>query len=114
MYQAARNIDPDSASIYAALCCTHFGYCQKLIQTSLAGFIKKSVTILNPNRQMAAYLPSKCRRIPFSRTTIDIQVVSKIFWEDRKINSISRLIRSVSPETADALKNYTQVSDLFD
>ncbi len=113
MRQAARNIDPASGIVYAALCCTHFAYCQKLIQAALANFSKKPVKILNPNRQMAAYLLANCREVRFSRTTIDIQVVSKIIWEERKIKSISSLIQSVSPETANALKNYKHVSDLF-
>jgi len=56
MQQAARNIDPDSGNIYAALCCTHFGYCQELIRDTLADLVEKPVTILNPNRQMAAYM----------------------------------------------------------
>ena len=114
MRQAARNIDPDSGNIYAALCCTHFAYCRELIQASLADFTQKPVTILNPNHQMAAFLSARCREIRFSRTTVDIQVVSKIIWEERKIKSISRLIQSISAETAHALMNYTQIPNLFD
>jgi glutamate racemase len=113
MRQAARNIDPDSGNIYAALCCTHFGYCQELIQATLADFTRKPVTILNPNHQMAAFLSAMCREIPFSRTTVDIQVVSKITWEKRKIKSISRVIQSISAETAHALMNYAQIPNLF-
>ncbi|MFC1878003.1 aspartate/glutamate racemase family protein, partial [Thermodesulfobacteriota bacterium] len=113
MRQAARNIDPDSGNIYAALCCTHFGYCQEFIQATLADFTKKPVTILNPNHQMADFLSAKCREIRFSRTTMDIQVVSKITWEERKIKSISRLIQSISAETAHALMNYAQIPNLF-
>jgi glutamate racemase len=113
MQQAALKIDLETVHIYTALCCTHFGYCKTLIQDSLTGLTHKPVTILNPNRQMAAYLLNSGPLTPFSDTTIDIQVVSKIIWEDRKIESISSLIASFSDETAQALKNYTQRSDLF-
>ncbi len=113
MRQAARNIDPDAGNIYAALCCTHFGYCQELIQAALATFTKKPVTILNPNRQMAAYLLAKCRETRFSNATMEIRVVSKIIWEERKIISISNLIQSTSAETANALMNYAHIPDLF-
>lgn len=113
MRQAVRNIDPDSDNIYAALCCTHFTYCRELIQVTLADFTKKPVAILNPNRQMAAYILDNCREIRFPHTTIDIQVVSKIIWEERKIKFISNLIQSVSPETANSLMNYTHIPQLF-
>jgi glutamate racemase len=113
MRQAARNIDPDSGNIYAALCCTHFGYCQELIQSSLTDFTKKPVTILNPNHRMAAFVWARCREIRFSHTTVEIQVVSKITWGERKIKSISSLIQSVSVETAHALINYAHIPNLF-
>ena len=113
MRQAARNIDPGSSKIYAALCCTHFGYCQELIQASLADFANKPVTILNPNHKMAACLSANGRKIRFSDTKIQIQVVSKITWEERKINSISSFIQSLSAETAHALINYAQIPNLF-
>lgn len=113
MRQAARKIDPDSGNIYAALCCTHFGYCQNLIQDTLAAFIDKPVTILNPNHQMAVHLLDNCRENRFSDTRMEIQVVSKITWEEKKVKSISNLIESVSAETVNALTNYTQIPTLF-
>ncbi len=113
MQQAILNINPDSVNLYAALCCTHFGYCQELIQDTLAAFTEKPVVILNPNRQMAAYLLDNSKEFLFSNTIMDIQVVSKITWEERKINSISNLIQPISTETANALVNYTQVPNLF-
>jgi len=113
MCQAGQKMDPACDNVYAALCCTHFAYCQDLIQDALADVTKKPVKILNPNRQMARYLLTNCRDTRFSRTATDIQVVSKIIWEEKKIKSISSLIQPVSPETANALKNYKQVSNLF-
>ena len=113
MRQAARNVDPDAGNIHAALCCTHFAYCRELIQATLAEFIGKPVSVLNPNCQMTAYLLANCREIRFSTTTMEIQVVSKIKWEEKKIKSISRLIQSISDETAHALMNYEQIPKLF-
>jgi glutamate racemase len=113
MQQAARNIDPDSGNLYAALCCTHFGYCQELIRSALACFTGKPVTILNPNHQMAAYLTANCRNFRFSDTAMEIRVVSKIIWEEEKIRPISGLIRPMSAQTADALINYAQIPNLF-
>jgi glutamate racemase len=113
MQQAARNINPDSGHLFAALCCTHFGYCQELIRDTLAGITEKPVTILDPNRQMAAYLSANGRDFRFVDTSMKIRVVSKIIWEERKIKSITNLIQSVSAETADALIHYAQIPNLF-
>jgi glutamate racemase len=113
MQQAVLNINPAAVHLYAALCCTHFGYCQELIQDTLAGFADKPVVILNPNRKMAAYLLANCKDNLCSNTIMEIQVVSKITWEERKINSISSLIHSISAETANALINYTPNPNLF-
>jgi len=113
MQQAALKIDPDSGSIYAALCCTHFAYCQESIKGTLAELTKRPVTILNPNHQMAAYFLSNCRENNLSDTTVEIKVVSKITWEKRKIVSISSLAQSISPETANALNHYAHNPNLF-
>jgi glutamate racemase len=113
MQQAAKRIDPDAGHIYAALCCTHFGYCGEQIQSTLADCTHKTVTILNPNHQMAAHLLVKERALRFSDTAMDVQVVSKIFWEKEKIASISGLIRSISDETTEALIHYEHHPDLF-
>ena len=113
MQEAVLHLNPDSVNLYAALCCTHFGYCQELIQDTLADFAKKPVVILNPNHQMAACLLTHCKENLVSNTIMEIHVVSKIIWEERKINSISSLIQSISTETANALINYTQNPNLF-
>jgi len=113
MQQAVRKIDSGSGNLYAALCCTHFGYCEELIRDTLAIIAEKPVVILNPNHQIAACLLSSCRAFRFSSTAMKIKVVSKITWEEKKIESISSLIQSISAETADALINYAQIPNLF-
>jgi hypothetical protein len=99
--------------VYAALCCTHFGYCRELIHDTLSNFCKKTVTVLNPNHSMAAYITANHRGGRFSNTGMDIQVVSRITWDEKRIRSISGLIRTISPETANALNHYAHVPDLF-
>jgi len=113
MQQAIQHINSDCVNLYAALCCTHFGYCQEMIQNTLTGFAERPVVILNPNRQMSAYLLDNSKEIVFSNTIMEIKVVSKINWEEKKVNSISSLIQSISAETANALINYTQIPNLF-
>lgn len=114
MRQAARNIEPDCDHVYAALCCTHFGYCRELIHDTLSNFCKKTVTVLNPNHAMAvSIMVNNHRGRRFSNTGMDIQVVSRITWDENRIRSISGLIRPISVETANALNHYTHVPNLF-
>ncbi len=110
--EARLKIDPSAAEIYAALCCTHFGYCRDQFQTKLVDLTGKSATILNPNRQMTDYLLSSMKDRGFD-TKQRIKVVSKIEWEPSKISAISDQVAAVSSRTARALGDYEQVPDLF-
>jgi len=113
MKEASKKIDSRSPHVYAALCCTHFAYCQELIRKALSDLTGKSVTILNPNQQMADFLVSRCRQ-RYSFTQMNIKVVSKIIWETQKIKAISGCIQPISMATAKALKTYSHIPDLFD
>ena len=84
-----------------------------MIHDTLSDFSKKPVTILNPNHAMAACLTAGHRRDRFSETAMDIQVVSRITWDEIKIRSISGFIRKISAETANALNHYAHVPNLF-
>jgi len=113
MSEAADKIGQEQPHVAAALCCTHFGYCKDLIQKELESRINGNVTILDPNLEMAAFLFAHHRGRRYSDTAIDLKVVSKIFWEETKIDTISGAIEMISAETSDALKNYAYIPDLF-
>ncbi len=51
--------------------------------------------------------------IPFSFPKIDMEIVSRVFWEESRIKAYERLLTSVSPPTVEALKHYTWNKDLF-
>ncbi len=113
MKEASEAVDPKIKTIYASLCCTHFGYCAAMIREKLGECTGKDVVILNPNRQMAAYLFALAGGTRYKKTSVALRVVSRIVWEDRKIGSISRLIGPISEETKDALVNYEWIPELF-
>jgi hypothetical protein len=48
-----------------------------------------------------------------SESKIRVKVVSKVRIDDMKIESISKLIRGESAETAEALIDYEYIPDLF-
>ena len=113
MKTAAEAVDPKTKTVYASLCCTHFGYCATMIRDKLEGCTGRDVVILNPNLQMAAHLFELADGIRCKKTNVALRVVSRIAWEDRKIASISRLIGQTSGETKDALVNYEWIPELF-
>ncbi len=110
--EATLNIDSTTKKVYGALCCTHFGYCQKQFQERLASLSAKPTAVINPNQHLADHLLTACGDRGFE-TQQRIRVISKIVWDKTRISAISKRIRMVSDETAEALTNYTHVPDLF-
>ena len=113
MEQAAEKLGPRQPNVFAALFCTHFSYCRSLIKEKLETRTRSSVTILDPNQHMAAFLFEACGDNRHGHAVVNMQVVSRIIWEQAKINAISGIVEAQSAETAQALKNYEHKSDLF-
>lgn len=113
MGEAAQKLPPGVIDLCAALFCTHFGYCRDLIQEKLQHHSGGQVAMLDPNKAMADYLFEAAGTKRFAHTRINMQVVSRIVWEQAKIDAISSVIADQSPQTAQALINYTQNPVLF-
>jgi len=102
-----------NGNIYAALCCTHFGYRQSLFVQAFAEVLSGKVTVLNPNIRMAHQVLECYDQATFLPTRIDMQIVSKAIWEEEQIEAYLRLLTDISPATRDALKNYERNNQLF-
>ncbi len=111
--EAASKIKLYRGTLFVALCCTHFGYIAPIIAQKVKQYVTEDVVILNPNSVMSEFLFERGSGVVCSKTNIDIKVVSKIVIDDIKIDSISRMIKDISPETAEALMNYNHIPDLF-
>ena len=111
--EAASKIGLYHGTLFVALCCTHFGYIAPIIAQKVKQYVTEDVVILNPNRVMSKFLFEQGNDVVCSKTNIDIKVVSKIVIDDIKIDSISRLIKDISPETAEALTKYKHKPALF-
>lgn len=99
-------------SVYAALCCTHYGYSDKGFQRALNASFSRHVEIINPNRAMSeGSIPHSEHSV--SDVTLNIKVVSRVAIEQDKIDAIGRIIKEVSPETEQALLQYELNDDLF-
>jgi hypothetical protein len=111
--QASVRLADPNAPVYAALCCTHFGYARGAFRHSLDTHIGQAASILNPNESMSADFFERFRRRPCAGTEIDLKVVSRILWGDRKVTAIAGLLNPVSPVTAQALVDYRHDPQLF-
>jgi glutamate racemase len=111
--EAAQKAGDKTLPVFAAFCCTHYGYCHDIFMEKLKKYFSGPVTILNPNKAMSAYLFADGANDKISSVNIDLKVVSKIILSDEKIASISKILEPVSPETAHALKHYRHIPDLF-
>lgn len=114
MAEAAASLAPGTKHIYAALCCTHYGYCQASIRKTLARHTGADVDIINPNQAMGDHVVNlipKRGRLPEAK--VEVSVVSRVPLSPQKIDAISTRIERVSPQTAQALRDYKRIPDLF-
>jgi len=110
--QAAESVPDRSRPVAAALCCTHYGYSQRIFEAALQSVFEGPITILDPNKAMSAALLTECPQ-GHQDIRIDLRVVSRIVWSDEKIEAIARLLEAASPLTAGALRQYRHDPDLF-
>ena len=108
--------------VFAALCCTHFGYCKNLFEKHLEQQItlgrlanndKIGIEILNPNEKMAQNVLASELKKPF-KADIDMQIVSRVEWESTRINAYEQLLKSKSQQVVLALKQYELNAELFE
>jgi glutamate racemase len=113
IHQAAERIPQKRSPVAAALCCTHYGYSQRLFEAALQARFDGPIAILNPNRAMSEALLADFAPGGNNDVRIDLKVVSRIVWSEEKIAAIARILESTSPLTASALRQYRHDPDLF-
>jgi glutamate racemase len=111
--QSAEKFPDRRLPVAAALCCTHYGYSQRVFEAALQAAFEGPITILNPNRAMSATLLADLASRGQEDIRIDLEVVSRIVWSGEKIGAIARLLEIESPLTAGALRQYRHDPDLF-
>ncbi len=101
------------SDLFSALLCTHFGYSRDLIEKRLVERLQRPLKILDPNRLMADYLFEMTGIKRYDGVDIDLRVVSRIVWDQNKIDAIAPIIEKQSAQTAHALRAYERIPDLF-
>ncbi len=98
--------------LVVSLNCTHFGYARPLWEETFEKLGYPAVKVLDPNPLMTdLVLEGAPRRYP--ETQVTVEVVSKTPIPSGVKSALGALLRTTSPETADALETYTHAPDLF-
>ncbi len=111
--EAAKSLGNFSGKVYAALCCTHFGYRQKLFERAFTELVNARVTMLNPNLRMARLAVASGQPSSSFHPQMEIQIVSKAEWTDEQIGAYVELLPNISMTTRTALTNYKHDTQLF-
>jgi len=99
--------------LVAGLCCTHYGYCGAMFDSSLRSAGAADVVVVNPNSRMSDVLfPAGVSRV-YPSPQINVRVVSRALIAPAEQVSIGRLLEPVSQATAAALRTYELKRDLF-
>ena len=111
--ETADNLGDFNGHVYAALCCTHFGYRQDLFEQAFSRWVRSDVTILNPNLRMAQQLFERADDTSTHTTRVEREIVSKAVWSDDQVGAYLKLLPDISIATRDALANYKLDHQLF-
>jgi len=96
---------PDrSAPIVACLACTHYGYRKDLFSSALG-----DATVINPNESAAADLFASSG----SSHEVTVDFVTRYALPATTVETLTWLLRDISPRTVDAMQHFAHVPDLF-
>lgn len=111
--EAVGRLGERKGPLVASLNCTHFGYARPLWEETFARLGAPDVTVLDPNPLMTDLVLREGGERRYPATEVTVEVVSKTpIGDDVKV-PLGELLRTVSPETADALARWRHVPDLF-
>jgi glutamate racemase len=101
----------NSGVCFVSLCCTHYGFAKDVFQKKLDAICKKAV-IINPNATMIKTFAATTM-LALEKSTTSVTVCSQAALSTEERESIAKLVRPVSIQTADALINYVQLQGIF-
>jgi glutamate racemase len=104
---------PHAGTLFVGLCCSHYGYSLDAFDRSFKQRGAPKFELLNPNKAMVALFENAAVRGKLTRTSVSVEVVSRVEFTPQEIASISSAVGKTSENTAQALKHYTFKEDLF-
>lgn len=110
---ATKNLVDTTSKTYIGFCCTHYGYSKDLFLEEFKNRFIGEVEILNPNSKMIDFLFEKPHRL-FKNADVTVRLVTRVKLRESEIRSLSHLLQSDSPKTAEAILNYEFEENLFE
>jgi len=111
--ETLQQIKNEDAKIFIALCCTHYGFAEKVFDFVLKDMGINNFEIINPNKKMVERIKSNFSGKTSDEFQLKCKVVSKVFFYEEELNSISKQIENISPLVAESLRKYELIEDLF-
>ena len=112
--EALQKLGNPEPELYVSFNCTHYGYSLELWEKAFESLGVKPRAFLNPNFRMNDFLFQSLRTGRYKKTDVSVRVVSMVEIEKKRIRSIGTWLEELSPQTADALRNYTHDPKLFE
>jgi glutamate racemase len=99
--------------LVASLNCTHYPYVKPLWEQAFAAAGHPGVRILDPNPLMTDLVLREGGAKRYPRTAVTVEAVSRVPIDEATRKNLGALLRTVSPQTADALSAYRHEPALF-
>lgn len=114
LVETENKIVDKSAKQFVLFACTHYGYSTNIFNEVCSDLFGNNFEILNPNLKMAKVLNEQSISEMKVNTSIKNKVLSKVKLFEVQIENLSELLKIDSIDTAQALKDYEYVPELFD
>jgi glutamate racemase len=99
--------------LVVSLNCTHFGYVRPLWERAFAAAGYPGVSVLDPNPLMTDLVLREGGEKRFPKTAVTVEAVSKVPIDEATRANLGALLRTTSPETAEALAHIRHEPALF-
>jgi len=111
--EAANKMRANFDHLFVILACTHYGYSISIFKEKLKNKFGDSVTMLNPNEQMAKHFSPETSTQKSIHYSVKHKVLSKVQISALEIAHLFPLLTHDSVAVAESLKNYTYKPNLF-
>src|SRR6185436_10317460 len=93
------------ARIVACLACTHYGYRKDFFEAALGG----NAIVIDPNESAAGDLFARGG----TNHDVDVDFITRYALPEATVETLTWLLRDISPRTVDAMQHFEHVPDLF-
>jgi glutamate racemase len=111
---AVEKLGTHGGTVYAGLCCTHFGYAAEKFFGAVSRLSKRTTVVIDPTRSMGGVVFHQGSSNRFAATALSVHAASRAVITPQEALSIAALIEGRSEPTANALRKYEMKKDLFE